>query len=82
MYEWGIGADLSTYDTWTQCLVIDSPDPGTNKKFGQNLTANDNGDILAVSSVAPGDAGKVEIFVRASPLPAELPISYNYISYG
>ena len=27
---------------------------------------NDNGDILAVSSQAPGNAGKVEIFVRTS----------------
>ena len=28
--------------------------------------ANDNGDILAVSSLAPGNAGKVDIFVRTS----------------
>ena len=27
---------------------------------------NDNGDILAVSSIAPGNAGKVDIFVRSS----------------
>ena len=26
MYEWGIGADGSTYDSWTQCAEIDSPD--------------------------------------------------------
>ena len=54
MYEWGVGADGSTYDTWTQCLAIDSADPGTNKRFGHRLEANDNGDILAVSSKAPG----------------------------
>ena len=66
MYEWGIGADGSTYDTWTQCLEIDSPDGDINKRFGHRLQVNDNGDILAVSSVSTGTAGKVEIFVRAS----------------
>ena len=66
MYEWGVGADGSTYDRWTQCLEIDSPDGDINKRFGHRLQVNDNGDILAVSSVSTGTAGKVEIFVRAS----------------
>ena len=66
MYEWGVGEDGSTYSSWSQCLQITSNDPGTDKRFGHRLQANDNGDILAVSSVAPGNAGKVEIFVRAS----------------
>ena len=66
MYEWGVGADGSTYDTWTQCLQIVSNDKGTGKRFGHRIAANDNGDILAISSVAPGNAGKVEIFVRTS----------------
>ena len=66
MYEWSVGADGSTYDTWTQNLTITSGEPGESKRFGHRLQANDNGDILAVSSVAPGNAGKVEIFVRTS----------------
>jgi len=66
MYEWGIGADGSTYDTWTQNLTITSADPGAGKRFGHRLEANDNGDILAVSSLAPGQAGKVEIYIRSS----------------
>ncbi len=66
MYEWGIGADGSTYDTWTQNLTITSADPGQGKRFGHRLEANDNGDILAVSSLAPGQAGKVEIYTRSS----------------
>ena len=66
MYEWGIGSDGSTYDTWRQNLTITSADPGDGKRFGHRLQANDNGDILAVSSVAPGQAGKVEIYIRAS----------------
>ena len=66
MYEWGIGSDGSTYDTWTQNLTLTSADPGDNKRFGHRLQANDNGDILAVSSVAPGQAGKVEIYIRTS----------------
>ena len=63
MYEWGIGSDGSTYDTWRQNLTITSADPGDGKRFGHRLQANDNGDILAVSSVAPGQAGKVEIYI-------------------
>jgi hypothetical protein len=66
MYEWGIGADGSTYDTWTQNLTLESADPGRGKRFGHVMEANDNGDILAVGSVAPGQAGKVEIYIRNS----------------
>ena len=66
MYEWGVGSDGSTYDTWTQNLTISSNDPASNKRFGHALAANDNGDILAVSSKAPGKAGMVEIFTRTS----------------
>ena len=66
LYTWGIGADGSTYDTWTQDYTIEAPDGGSGQRFGHRLAANDNGDILAVSSLAPGNAGKVEIFVRTS----------------
>jgi len=66
MYEWGIGADGSTYSDWTNCLTLTSADPGQGKRFGHRLEANDDGSILAVSSLAPGQAGKVEIYVRTS----------------
>ena len=66
MYTWGVGADGSTYDTWTQDYTIEAPDGGSGQRFGHRLAANDNGDILAVSSLAPGNAGKVEIFRRTS----------------
>ena len=66
MYTWGVGADGSTYDTWTQDYTIEAPAGGSGQRFGHRLAANDNGDILAVSSLAPGNAGKVEIFVRTS----------------
>ena len=66
MYTWGIGADGSTYDTWTQDYTIEAPDGGRGQRFGHRIQANDNGDILAVSSLAPGNAGKVEIFVKTS----------------
>jgi len=66
MYEWGLGVDGSTYDTWTQNLTITSADPGAGKRFGHRIEANDNGDILAVSSTSPGQAGKVEIYIRNS----------------
>ena len=66
MYTWGIGADGSTYDTWTKDLQINAPAGGSGQRFGHRLEANDNGDILAVSSLAPGNAGKVEVFVRTS----------------
>ena len=66
LYTWGIGADGSTYDTWTQNYTIEAPEGGEGHRFGHRLAANDNGDILAVSSLAPGNAGKVEIFIRTS----------------
>ena len=66
MYTWGVGQDGSTYDTWTQDYTIEAPDGGSGQRFGHRLAVNDNGDILAVSSVAPGNAGKVEIFIRTS----------------
>jgi hypothetical protein len=66
MYTWGIGADGSTYDTWTQDYTIEAPDGGSGQRFGHRIAANDNGDILAVSSLAPGNAGKVEIFIKTS----------------
>ena len=66
MYEWSVGADGSTYDSWTNCLTLTSADPGQGKKFGYRIEANDDGNILAVSSKAPGQAGKVEIYVRTS----------------
>jgi len=66
MYTWGIGADGSTYDSWTQDYTIEAPDGGSGQRFGHRIAANDNGDILAVSSVAPGNAGKVEIFIKTS----------------
>src|SRR6056300_1042976 len=66
LYTWGTGLDGSTYDTWTQDYTIEAPDGGSGQRFGHRIAANDNGDILAVSSVAPGNAGKVEIFIRTS----------------
>ncbi len=66
MYTWGKGADGSTYDTWTLDATLESASGGSGQRFGHRLTANDNGDIIAVSSLAPGNAGKVEIFVRQS----------------
>ena len=66
MYTWGIGADGSTYDTWTQDYTIEPPAGGSGQRFGHRFAANDNGDILAVSSLAPGNAGKVEIFIKTS----------------
>ena len=66
MYTWGIGADGSTYSTWTQDYTIEAPDGGSGQRFGHRIAANDNGDILAVSSLAPGNAGKVEIFIKNS----------------
>jgi hypothetical protein len=66
MYTWGVGADGSTYDTWTQDYTIEAPAGGSAQRFGHRVQANDNGDILAVSSLAPGNAGKVEIFIKTS----------------
>ena len=47
-------------DGFGALVVADSVGPS------RHLAVNDNGDILAVSSVSTGTAGKVEIFVRAS----------------
>jgi len=66
MYTWGVGTDGSTYDTWTQDYTIEAPAGGSGQRFGHRIQANDNGDILAVSSLAPGNAGKVEIFIKTS----------------
>ena len=66
MYKWGVGADGSTYDRWTPDATIEAPDGGRGQRFGHRVQANDNGDILVVSSVAPGNAGKVEIFVKTA----------------
>ena len=57
----------STFAAWTQDNSVVSSQAGTNKRFGHRMAINDNGDILAVSSVSPDDAGMVEIFVRTSP---------------
>ena len=57
----------STFAAWTQDNSVVSSQSGSNKRFGHRMTINDNGDILAVSSVSPDDAGMVEIFVRNSP---------------
>jgi len=62
VYAWAIGEDGSTYGGWTQDSSIQSNDSGTGKRFGHRIAANDNGDILAISSISPGTAGKVEIF--------------------
>ena len=66
MYKWSVGADGSTYDRWTQDYTIEAPAGGSGQRFGHRIQANDNGDILAVSSLAPGNAGKVEIFIKTS----------------
>jgi len=57
----------STFAAWTQDNSVVSSQADTNKRFGHRMAINDNGDILAVSSVSPDDAGMVEIFVRNSP---------------
>jgi aspartate carbamoyltransferase regulatory subunit len=57
----------STFAAWTQDNSVVSSQAGINKRFGHRMAINDNGDILAVSSVSPDDAGMVEIFVRTSP---------------
>ena len=65
VYTWGVGADGSTYDRWTKDYTLEAPAGGSGQRFGHRIEANDNGDVLAVSSLAPGNAGKVEIFVRS-----------------
>ena len=64
MYEWSVGSDGSTYDTWNQVTSIQSADDTPGQRFGHKVVTNANGDILAVSSISPGTAGRVEIFVR------------------
>ena len=64
MYTWGIGSDGSTYDTWTHNVSIQSAAPSNNDRFGHKVATNDNGDILAVSSISTSTAGKVEIYIR------------------
>ena len=63
LYTWSVAND-STYETWTQISNFNSNEPGSGQRFGHRIAVNDNGDILAISSVAPGQAGKVEIFTR------------------
>ena len=65
VYTWGVGSDGSTYDRWTKDYTLEAPAGGSGQRFGHRIQANDNGDVLAVSSLAPGNAGKVEIFVRS-----------------
>ena len=43
MYTWGVGADGSTYDTWTQDYTIEAPAGGSGQRFGHRVQANDNG---------------------------------------
>jgi hypothetical protein len=69
-YTLGTGDDGSTYNTWTLAGTISSNgnDGSTNKsedRFGTNIQTNDNGNIIAISSTAPGEAGTVEIFTRS-----------------
>jgi hypothetical protein len=66
MYVWGVGADGSTYSTWVQTTSIQPAEVNGGWRFGHRLAANDNGDILAISSQAPGHAGVVHIFKRTS----------------
>jgi hypothetical protein len=62
VYTWN--ADGSTLSNWSQDFTLSSNEPGSAQRFGHRLAVNDNADIIAVSSVAPGQAGKVEIFTR------------------
>ena len=62
IYTWN--ADGSTLANWSQDFTLSSNEPGSSQRFGHRLAVNDNADIIAVSSVAPGQAGKVEIFTR------------------
>ena len=63
MGYWCRWVDLRYLDTE---FNIESADPGSRQEIWITVEANDNGDILAVSSVAPGQAGKVEIYIRNS----------------
>ena len=66
MYKWTIGSDGSTFDTWTETVEIFPSDVHSGQRFGHQVAVNDNGDILAVSSKSPGNAGRVHIFRRTS----------------
>ena len=56
----------STIPVWRQDSAIYSTESGSGKRFGHRLAVNDNADIIAISSVAPGTAGQVEIFTKNS----------------
>ena len=65
VYIYTYNADGSTLDpVWSQDFTLSSNEPGSGQRFGHRLAVNDNADIIAVSSVAPEQAGKVEIFTR------------------
>ena len=66
MYKWAVGTDGSTFDTWTQEAEIYPTVIHTGHRFGQQIAVNDAGDILAVSSKSPGNAGRVHVFKRTS----------------
>jgi len=55
----------STVSAWTQDNTITSSESGIYKRFGHRMSINDNGDILAISSISSSDSGMVEIFVRS-----------------
>ena len=62
IYTWN--PDGSTLANWSQDFTLSSNEPGSAQRFGHRVSVNDNADIIAVSSVSPGQAGKVEIFTR------------------
>ena len=65
VYKWSVGADGSTYDTWTEVgTPITAGSPTSSDRFGHKVVTNDNGDIVAISAVSSSTAGRVEIFVR------------------
>ena len=66
MYIWSIGIDGSTYDSWTQVSEVYPTEVHEGYRFGHKVCVNDTGDILAVSSKSPGNAGQVHIFKRTS----------------
>ena len=66
MYRWSVGTDGSTFDTWKEVVEITPSETHTGHRFGHQVVVNDAGDILAVSSKAPGHAGRVHIFRRTS----------------
>ena len=66
MYIWSIGIDGSTFDTWTQVSEVYPTEVHEGYRFGHKVCVNDEGDVLAVSSKSPGNAGQVHIFKRTS----------------